>query len=301
MRRRTSRSEQEGHHREFTRQGARHGQGSGPYRRATANWWIGAIALCALALLSLAIPAHAQFQPKRERSRGLNEIADRMNANTVILVTGNPGFIFSEFGNDLAAVLNNGDELRILPVISQGALQNIRDVRFLKGVDLGFSDDQLSFGNRSSQRRDRRTLRQDRVHRPDLQRPYSRGDALQHHRVGAAAWPKGEFQLERKRHRIVGAGHFRCSQDRRRGSQSGACRRLRETQERRDCGNHPHVRRAGIRSQPSQSQRRLSPHPCPARGVPDRRLYARKADERRLSQSHCAGAKSWIRLPPRAC
>ncbi len=106
--------------------------------RAT-NRWIVAIALCAVTLLSLAIPADAQFQPKRERSSGLNEVADRMNANTVILVTGNPGFIFSEFGNDLAAVLNNGDEMRILPVISQGALQNIRDVRFLKGVDLGFT------------------------------------------------------------------------------------------------------------------------------------------------------------------
>jgi uncharacterized protein len=107
--------------------------------RRSTNRWIGAIALCVITLLSLAIPADAQFQPKRERSSGLNEVADRMNANTVILVTGNPGFIFSEFGNDLAAVLNNGDEMRILPVISQGALQNIRDVRFLKGVDLGFT------------------------------------------------------------------------------------------------------------------------------------------------------------------
>jgi TRAP transporter TAXI family solute receptor len=96
-------------------------------------------ALCALTLLSLAIPAHAQFQAKRERSRDMNEIADRMNANTLILVTGNPGFIFSEFGNDLVAALNDGDNMRILPVISQGAFQNIRDVRFLKGVDLGFT------------------------------------------------------------------------------------------------------------------------------------------------------------------
>src|SRR5215471_15799931 len=100
---------------------------------------IGAMAICALALSGLAIPAHAQFQPKRERSRDLAEMADRMNANTLILVTGNPGFIYSEFGNDLAAVLNNADELRILPVVSQGGVQNIRDVRFLKGVDIGFS------------------------------------------------------------------------------------------------------------------------------------------------------------------
>jgi TRAP transporter TAXI family solute receptor len=106
---------------------------------AKAAWRIGTIAVCALALLGLAIPAHAQFQPKRERSRDLQETADRMNANTLIVVTGNPGFIYSEFGNDLAAVLNNGDELRILPVVSQGGVQNIRDVRFLKGVDIGFT------------------------------------------------------------------------------------------------------------------------------------------------------------------
>jgi uncharacterized protein len=95
------------------------------------------IALCGL-IFSCPV-AHAQFQPKRETSHDMNEIAERMNANTVILVTGNPGYIFSELGNDLAAVLNDGDEMRILPVISQGAFQNVRDVRFLKGVDLGFT------------------------------------------------------------------------------------------------------------------------------------------------------------------
>jgi uncharacterized protein len=119
---------------------------------AEAAWRIGTIAVCALALLGLAIPAHAQFQPKRERSRDLQETADRMNANTLIVVTGNPGFIYSEFGNDLAAVLNNGDELRILPVVSQGGVQNIRDVRFLKGVDIGFSaTNYLGFVRRSGE------------------------------------------------------------------------------------------------------------------------------------------------------
>src|SRR5499433_494698 len=69
----------------------------------------------------------------------LRAITERMNANTLTLVTGNPSFIFTAFGNDLAAVLNDGDELRILPVTSQGAVQNVRDVRFLRGIDLGFT------------------------------------------------------------------------------------------------------------------------------------------------------------------
>jgi TRAP transporter TAXI family solute receptor len=69
----------------------------------------------------------------------LRAITERMNANTLTLVTGNPSLIFTAYGNDLAAVLNDGDELRIMPVISQGAVQNVRDVRFLRGIDLGFT------------------------------------------------------------------------------------------------------------------------------------------------------------------
>jgi uncharacterized protein len=69
----------------------------------------------------------------------LKAITERMNANTLTLVTGNPNLIFTAYGTDLAAVLNDGDELRILPVMSQGAVQNVRDVRFLRGIDLGFT------------------------------------------------------------------------------------------------------------------------------------------------------------------
>ena len=69
----------------------------------------------------------------------LRAITERMNANTLTLVTGNPSLIFTAYGSDLAAVLNDGDELRVLPVMSQGAVQNVRDVRFLRGIDLGFT------------------------------------------------------------------------------------------------------------------------------------------------------------------
>jgi TRAP transporter TAXI family solute receptor len=62
-----------------------------------------------------------------------------MNANTLTVVTGSPSLAYAVFGYDLAAVLNDGDELRILPVISQGAFQNVRDVRYLYGVDIGFA------------------------------------------------------------------------------------------------------------------------------------------------------------------
>jgi TRAP transporter TAXI family solute receptor len=95
--------------------------------------------LCAFALLiapSLSERSSAQQQQQDRSARG---VAERMNANTLTVVTGSPSLAYAVFGYDLAAVLNNGDELRILPVISQGAFQNVRDVRYLYGVDIGFA------------------------------------------------------------------------------------------------------------------------------------------------------------------
>ena len=89
---------------------------------------------------AVARPAPPRPGPSLAPSRpDLRAITERMNANTLTLVTGNPNLIFTAYGSDLAAVLNDGDELRILPVISQGAVQNVRDVRFLRGIDLGFT------------------------------------------------------------------------------------------------------------------------------------------------------------------
>jgi len=69
----------------------------------------------------------------------LKAITERMNANTLTVVTSRPNFSFSAMADDFAAVLNDGDELRVLPVATEGAFQNVRDVRFLRGIDLGFT------------------------------------------------------------------------------------------------------------------------------------------------------------------
>jgi TRAP transporter TAXI family solute receptor len=119
----------------------------GRLRLQSATRCIVAAVLCGLIVLSnLILDRTAQAQqtvaPKGSNLAprpDLRAITERMNANTLTLVTGNPTFIFTVYGNDLASVLNDGDELRILPVTSQGAVQNVRDVRFLRGIDLGFT------------------------------------------------------------------------------------------------------------------------------------------------------------------
>jgi TRAP transporter TAXI family solute receptor len=44
---------------------------------------------------------------------------------------------------DMSAVLDDGDDFRVLPIIGKGGGQNIKDVRFLKGVDLGITQSNL--------------------------------------------------------------------------------------------------------------------------------------------------------------
>jgi uncharacterized protein len=76
--------------------------------------------------------AHAQAQGRT------SALADKINANTLMVLTAGSGLTYGAFASDLATVLNDGDDFRILPVQGHSAFQNVRDVRYLRGVDLGF-------------------------------------------------------------------------------------------------------------------------------------------------------------------
>ena len=69
----------------------------------------------------------------------LGTLGERINANTIAVVSGNVNGTYLSIAYDLSAVLDNGDEFRILPVIGKGGGQNVKDVRFLKGIDLGIT------------------------------------------------------------------------------------------------------------------------------------------------------------------
>ena len=69
----------------------------------------------------------------------LGSLGERLNANTIAIVSGNPNATYLTIAYDLSDVLDDGDNFRILPVIGKGGGQNIRDVRFLKGIDLGIT------------------------------------------------------------------------------------------------------------------------------------------------------------------
>jgi len=71
---------------------------------------------------------------------------DALNAGTVTVITAPIGGPMSVMGSDMAAVLDDGDKLRVLPILGKGSAQNLIDILRLKNIDMGFvTADALEF------------------------------------------------------------------------------------------------------------------------------------------------------------
>ena len=68
---------------------------------------------------------------------GSAQTKQALNANTVTLITGTIGGTYVQVGADLASVLDDGNKLRVLPIVGRGSVQSVADILFLQGVDLG--------------------------------------------------------------------------------------------------------------------------------------------------------------------
>jgi uncharacterized protein len=62
---------------------------------------------------------------------------EQVNGGTVGIITGSITGTYSRIATDMSAVLDKGNELRILPIIGKGSVQNITDILYLRGVDVG--------------------------------------------------------------------------------------------------------------------------------------------------------------------
>ena len=67
----------------------------------------------------------------------------RLNENVVTIMAGSPSGTDLAIVQDLASVLDDGDRLRVLPMVGKGPEQNIKDVMFLRGVDMGVTQANL--------------------------------------------------------------------------------------------------------------------------------------------------------------
>ena len=89
-------------------------------------------------------PANSTLAQRPGKSRavaaGEGEEASRINNWTVGLAGGPIEGAFIWFAADLGTALNDGDNLRILPIITSGAGDNVKDLVYLKGIDVALTN-----------------------------------------------------------------------------------------------------------------------------------------------------------------
>lgn len=94
-------------------------------------------------------PTRVVHRAKRERSgersgdRASADLAERLNKNTLVIVSGGLQSTELAITHQLSDALGDGDDLRIVPMLGAGGARNIRDVRFMKGIDLGITQTNL--------------------------------------------------------------------------------------------------------------------------------------------------------------
>jgi len=110
-----------------------------PMRFAPARSWFAAVLVLSFSLV-MGVPANAQTNTDYQ------EMVKRVNQGTVRVISGGIGGTYIRIATDLASVLNDGERLRVLPIVGQGSVQNITDLLYLKGIDIGIvQSDVLSF------------------------------------------------------------------------------------------------------------------------------------------------------------
>jgi uncharacterized protein len=84
-----------------------------------------------------ALPAKPALKESEEK-RAANE-------NTVIIMASGPTSVFTRFAEEMQQVLDDkeGHTLRVFPVLGNSGEQNMRDLLYLRNIDMGITDDSM--------------------------------------------------------------------------------------------------------------------------------------------------------------
>jgi TRAP transporter TAXI family solute receptor len=106
-----------------------------------------ACGLCLFAVAAVSPDAKAQTSAEANTVIAAKNTREtfrtRINENVVTIMAGSPAGTDLAIVQDLAEVLDNGDDLRVLPMVGKGPEQNIKDVMFLRNVDMGVTQANL--------------------------------------------------------------------------------------------------------------------------------------------------------------
>src|SRR5438876_3471329 len=94
--------------------------------------------LVAMPLMTeIVAPAHAQAIPKSLEQGGTDAaLRVRKNTWTVGVAGGQLSGTYMTLADELAEVLDDGDNLRVIPIVTYGAASNLDDLLYLRGVDV---------------------------------------------------------------------------------------------------------------------------------------------------------------------
>jgi TRAP transporter TAXI family solute receptor len=98
--------------------------------------------LCCAAFVMCALILAGQSASAQEANAKYQEEKRAANSSTVTIIGSSTSSTFTKLIEDIQNVLDDPktNELRILPVLGRGASQNVHDIMFLKGIDMGVVD-----------------------------------------------------------------------------------------------------------------------------------------------------------------
>ncbi len=106
-----------------------------------------AVGLCLLGILPLiavetadakdSAKSHAKSRPSPTSVR--ESYRTRLNDNMVTIMAGSAQATDLAIVQDIAAALDDGEALRVVPMVGKGPAQSLKDVMFMRGVDMGIT------------------------------------------------------------------------------------------------------------------------------------------------------------------
>jgi TRAP transporter TAXI family solute receptor len=102
-----------------------------------------AVGLCLIAFAAVAAPRAKGEKPEVQEPASVQNLREnyrsRLNENVVTIMAGSASDTDLFIATDIAQVVDDGDDLRVLPIVGRGVAQNVKDVMFLRGVDMGIT------------------------------------------------------------------------------------------------------------------------------------------------------------------
>src|SRR5947209_17016636 len=92
-----------------------------------------------LPLLALALSLPSSESALSQKLSPHEQKRQRINENVLFLMGGQPGATFSQLAHDISVVVDDGNNLRVLPVAGGAAVQNVEDIIFLRSIDLALT------------------------------------------------------------------------------------------------------------------------------------------------------------------